>query len=148
VGFELANVIFASAPVPYYADFFFNLGSGVRFELRTSRIRSMNDNLFFFFLSLFISFFALFFCLSVCLIALITHRTTQQRRTRTNIHARSGIRTHDPSNQAAKTHVLDRTATVTGRPIGLSGNMGNQPKCTFHLCFAFGGLGKVININS
>jgi hypothetical protein len=26
----------------------------------------------------------------------------------------SGIRTHDPSNQPAKTHASDRTATVTG----------------------------------
>jgi hypothetical protein len=25
-----------------------------------------------------------------------------------------GIRTHDPSNQPAKTHASDRTATVTG----------------------------------
>jgi hypothetical protein len=28
--------------------------------------------------------------------------------------ALSGIRTHDPSNQPAKTHASDRTATVTG----------------------------------
>jgi hypothetical protein len=35
--------------------------------------------------------------------------------TRTNIHALSGIRTHDPSNQPAKTHTSDRTATVTGK---------------------------------
>jgi hypothetical protein len=40
---------------------------------------------------------------------LYLHRTTQ-----TNIHALSGIRTHDPSNQPAKTHASDRTATVTG----------------------------------
>jgi ketopantoate hydroxymethyltransferase len=32
----------------------------------------------------------------------------------TNIHALSGTRTHDPSNQPAKTHASDRTATVTG----------------------------------
>jgi hypothetical protein len=32
----------------------------------------------------------------------------------TNIHALSGIRTHDPSNQPTKTHASDRTATVTG----------------------------------
>jgi hypothetical protein len=31
-----------------------------------------------------------------------------------NIHALSEIRTHDPSNQPAKTHASDRTATVTG----------------------------------
>jgi hypothetical protein len=45
---------------------------------------------------------------------LYLHRTTQHRKTRTNIHAFSGIRTHDPSNQPAKTHASDRTATVTG----------------------------------
>jgi hypothetical protein len=32
----------------------------------------------------------------------------------TNIRALSGIRTHDRSNQPAKTHASDRTATVTG----------------------------------
>jgi hypothetical protein len=46
--------------------------------------------------------------------SLYLHRTTQHRKTRTNIHALSGIRTHDPSNQPAKTHASDRTATVTG----------------------------------
>jgi hypothetical protein len=30
------------------------------------------------------------------------------RNTKTNIHASSGIRTHDPSNQAVKTYALDR----------------------------------------
>jgi hypothetical protein len=45
---------------------------------------------------------------------LYLHRTTQHRKTRTNIHALSGIRTHDPSNQPAKIHASDRTATVTG----------------------------------
>jgi hypothetical protein len=45
---------------------------------------------------------------------LYLHRTTQHRKTRTNIHALSGIRTHNPSNQPAKTHASDRTATVTG----------------------------------
>jgi hypothetical protein len=44
---------------------------------------------------------------------LYLHRTTQHRKTRTNIHALSGMRTHDPSNQPAKTHASDRTATVT-----------------------------------
>jgi hypothetical protein len=39
------------------------------------------------------------------------HNTERQG---TNIHALSGIRTHDPSNQPAKTHASDRTATVTG----------------------------------
>jgi hypothetical protein len=45
---------------------------------------------------------------------LYLHRTKQHRKTRTNIHALSGIRTHGPSNQPAKTHASDRTATVTG----------------------------------
>jgi hypothetical protein len=44
---------------------------------------------------------------------LYLHRTTQHRKTPTNIHALSGIRTHDPSNQQAKTHASDRTVTVT-----------------------------------
>jgi hypothetical protein len=46
---------------------------------------------------------------------LYLHRTTQHRKTRTNIYALSGILTHDPSNQPAKTHASDRIATVTGR---------------------------------
>jgi hypothetical protein len=45
---------------------------------------------------------------------LYLHRITQHRKTGTSIHALSGIRTHDPSNQPAKTHTSDRTATVTG----------------------------------
>jgi hypothetical protein len=45
---------------------------------------------------------------------LYLHRTAQHRKTRANIHALSGIRTPDPSNQPAKTHASDRTATVTG----------------------------------
>jgi hypothetical protein len=44
---------------------------------------------------------------------LYLHRKTQHRKTRTNIHDLSGIRTHDPSNQPAKTHASDRTVTVT-----------------------------------
>jgi hypothetical protein len=46
---------------------------------------------------------------------LYLHRTTQHRNMRTNIHAFSGIRTHDPSDQPAKTRASDRTATVTGK---------------------------------
>jgi hypothetical protein len=42
---------------------------------------------------------------------LYLHRTTQHRNTKTNIHASSGIRTHDPINQAAKTYALDRAVT-------------------------------------
>jgi hypothetical protein len=45
---------------------------------------------------------------------LYPHRTTQHRNTKTNIHASKGIRTHDSSNQAAKTYALDRAATGTG----------------------------------
>jgi hypothetical protein len=48
---------------------------------------------------------------------LYLHRTTQHRKTRDK-HALSGIRTHDPSIQTAKTHASDRTATVTGRKQG------------------------------
>jgi hypothetical protein len=39
---------------------------------------------------------------------LYLHRKTQHRNTRVS----SGIRTHDPSNQAAKTYTLDRTAVI------------------------------------
>jgi hypothetical protein len=46
---------------------------------------------------------------------LYLHRTTQHKKTRTNIHALTKIRTHDPSNQPAKTHASDRRATVTGK---------------------------------
>jgi hypothetical protein len=53
---------------------------------------------------------------------LYLHRTTQHRKTRTNIHALSGIRTHGPSNQPAKTHASDRTATVTGYPTCITRN--------------------------
>jgi hypothetical protein len=45
---------------------------------------------------------------------LYLHRTTQHRKTRTDIHALSGIRTHDSSIRAIKTHAPDRAATVTG----------------------------------
>jgi hypothetical protein len=45
---------------------------------------------------------------------LYLHRTTQHRKTQRNIHALSRIRTLDPSNQPAKTHTSDRTATVIG----------------------------------
>jgi hypothetical protein len=42
------------------------------------------------------------------------YRTRQHRNTKTNIHALSGIRTHDPSHQATKTYFLDRAATGNG----------------------------------
>jgi hypothetical protein len=48
---------------------------------------------------------------------LYLHRTTQHRKTLTNIHALSGIQTHDPGNQPAKTHASDSTATVTGNKL-------------------------------
>jgi hypothetical protein len=54
---------------------------------------------------------------------LCLHRTTQHRKTWTNIHALSGIRTHDPSNQPTKTHTSNRTATVTGEDILLISNL-------------------------
>jgi hypothetical protein len=44
---------------------------------------------------------------------LYLHRT-QHRKMLTNNHAYSGFPTHDPSNQPAKTHASDLTATVTG----------------------------------
>jgi hypothetical protein len=43
-----------------------------------------------------------------------TGQHNTERRGQTSIHALSGIRTHDPSNQPAKTHASDRTPTVTG----------------------------------
>jgi hypothetical protein len=39
------------------------------------------------------------------------HNTETQRQ---NIHASSGIRTHDPSNQEAKTNALDSAVKGTG----------------------------------
>jgi hypothetical protein len=61
---------------------------------------------------------------------LYLHRTTQHRKTRTNIHALSGIRTHDPSNQPAKTHASDRTATMTGIAWMIGSLMNNELKST------------------
>jgi hypothetical protein len=43
---------------------------------------------------------------------LYLHRTTLHRKTRTNIHALSEIRTHDPSVRAIKAHAPDHWATV------------------------------------
>jgi 1,2-phenylacetyl-CoA epoxidase PaaB subunit len=40
--------------------------------------------------------------------------TYTRRNTKTNIHTSSEIRTHDPSNQTAKTYALDHAATGTG----------------------------------
>jgi hypothetical protein len=42
--------------------------------------------------------------------------TTQnhKKKTKTNIYAPSGIRTHDPSSQAAKPYALNHAVTVTG----------------------------------
>jgi hypothetical protein len=60
---------------------------------------------------------------------LYLHRTTQHRKTRTTIHALSGIRTHDPSNQPAKTHASDCTATVTGTLPGDLYKLRNSSMC-------------------
>jgi hypothetical protein len=46
---------------------------------------------------------------------LYLHRVTQHTNTKTNIRAWSGIRTHDPSNQASKTYASDRVVTGTGQ---------------------------------
>jgi hypothetical protein len=46
-----------------------------------------------------------------------TSTNTQHRKTKTNIHALSGIRTHDHSDQAIKTYALDRVATETDRGV-------------------------------
>jgi hypothetical protein len=59
---------------------------------------------------------------------LYLHRTTQHRKTRTNNHALSGTRTQDPSNQPAKTHASDRTATVTGNFRIRPKNINNRNK--------------------
>jgi hypothetical protein len=45
---------------------------------------------------------------------LYLHRTTQHRKTRTNIYALSGIRTHDPSFRAIEDHAPDCAVNVTG----------------------------------
>jgi hypothetical protein len=43
------------------------------------------------------------------------HSQTQNNRIHiSNIHALSGIRTHDPSVRAKTVHAVDRAATVTG----------------------------------
>jgi hypothetical protein len=42
---------------------------------------------------------------------LCLYKTAQHRKTRTNIHAVSGIQTRDRSVQAANTHVLDSATT-------------------------------------
>jgi hypothetical protein len=40
---------------------------------------------------------------------LLLRGTTEYRKTRTNIHVSSGIRTHDSGIQAVKPHALDHT---------------------------------------
>jgi hypothetical protein len=52
--------------------------------------------------------------------SLYLHRTTQYRNVNTNIHAPSGIRTHNHSNQEAKTCTLDHVASGTGQPANYS----------------------------
>jgi hypothetical protein len=43
-----------------------------------------------------------------------TYTGQHNRNTKTNIHASSGIQSHNIINQAAKTYALDRAATRTG----------------------------------
>jgi hypothetical protein len=72
---------------------------------------------------------------------LYQRRTTQHRKMRTNIHALSGIRTHDPSNQPAKTLTSDRTATVTGicyNCVFLKLICNYNIKCLISMTFNFG----------
>jgi hypothetical protein len=45
---------------------------------------------------------------------LYLHRTAQHKKTRINIHALSGIRTHHPSIRPVKTLALDLAANVIG----------------------------------
>jgi hypothetical protein len=58
--------------------------------------------------------------------------TTQHRKTRTNIHTLSGIRTHDPSNQPAKTHASNLTATVTWDRMSFFLIIKDMPIPTWH----------------
>jgi hypothetical protein len=53
-----------------------------------------------------------------------------KRNTRKNLHASSGIRTHNPNNQAAKTYALDRAVTGTG-PCFI-GNKKFNKSCIFN----------------
>jgi hypothetical protein len=52
--------------------------------------------------------------LRLCCADLLFMVNRNHRKTRANIHALSGIRTHDSRNQPVKTHASDRTATVIG----------------------------------
>jgi hypothetical protein len=45
---------------------------------------------------------------------LCLHRAAQHRKTRTHMHSLSGIRTRDPSTQAANAHAPDHAATEIG----------------------------------
>jgi hypothetical protein len=51
---------------------------------------------------------------------LYLYRAAQHRKTRTNIHTSSGIRTHDPSVRAIKDHAPGRVATATGNMFSFS----------------------------
>jgi hypothetical protein len=53
---------------------------------------------------------------------LCLHRTTQHRKTRTNIYDLRNIRTHNPSIQVAKAHAPDRAATEIGTTLHNSMN--------------------------
>jgi hypothetical protein len=74
-------------------------------------------NLFHFFLTYprflyFLIYLSPFFCLFSCFFNCTGQHNTEGRG-QTSM-PESGIRTHDTSNQAAKTHASNRTATVTG----------------------------------
>jgi hypothetical protein len=57
--------------------------------------------------------------------------TNTDKRTYTNIHALSGIRTHDPGFRAKTVHALDRSAVVTGRTfVSLDKNIA---QCSFRV---------------
>jgi hypothetical protein len=75
---------------------------------------------------------------------LYLHRTTQHRKTRTNIHALSGIRTHDPSNQPTKTDASDSTATVTGKEQCSSSNNNMVSETGNQLLFIFADRNDII----
>jgi hypothetical protein len=65
------------------------------------------------------------------------HRPTQHRNTKTKIHASSGIQTHDPSNQAARTCALDHIATGTSILDTYRYQIPNCPENRVELFFVF-----------
>jgi hypothetical protein len=61
---------------------------------------------------------------------LYLHRTPQKGKTRTNIHALSGILTLNPSMQTVKTYASDRVAAVSGYIIIYAGINRTSSKIT------------------